>query len=480
MAGRHPLTIECEQAIYGSFPFWDKGYALLAASEGCQKSWIDDFIRLCRSLGQPPGEASPEFDSLIFASPVASGRWVIALGSAQGCDDRGRPGAWAFHALFLSNADYRRAGASPFVFETYLNRKFQKDMSISNIDVELSSGKNRDMKLNRLIINTVILNRLKKFRKIRIIDENTSINHFREFWCHLPEKTRISRSTTTMSFRHNTDFDIAVIKPAAWPPDLSANQQEIITVTFPEIFATPEIANNKRIIYFKFPKWYLPKNFKRIGMLLTLLALCLIGFFTCNSPSTKKSVESSDFLSVKSNLPPDVSRFLALPEKLDLTHAVKEKLIDMAERLHLEMDSTMDSADEIAARVSAAIRYQGPLITLRIDPDRPGGRQAEMMDNAIRQFSEMKSWPKSEFSGSNARLALANLAWSAGEMELSEKAANLQSRIDVQEWFDEFSQKMIPADIEKMLLPTGLESEWPELVEYRLHLIRISEIAMKQ
>ncbi|MFM7127736.1 MAG: hypothetical protein ACKO0V_00080 [bacterium] len=480
MAGRHAANIECEQAIYGSFPFWDKGYALLAASDGCQKSWLDEFIRLCRSLGQPPGEASPEIDSLLFASPLSSGQWVVALGSAQGCDDRGRPGAWAFHALFLSRADYRRAGASPFAFETCFRKRFQKEISLEKLAIEIATDKSHFVKSNSATIHRTIINTMKQSKRIRILDENTSINSFREFWCVLPEKIRLARSITTMSFRHHSDFDIAAMKPAAWPTDLAANRHEITAMTFQEIFAPVERSPARPIIPLQLPKWHLPKRTKRIGVIVSLFVLCLAGLINCNFHSSERPVETRDISSSKSDEPPAPLRFQALPEKPDLTHAVHEELIDMAERLHLEIDAKAESASQIAARVAAAMRYQGPLVAQKIDSGKPGSQQATQMDKAIRRFSEMKPWPTSEDSSPSARLALANLAWVAGLAELSEKAVNLDSRSDVQDWFDQFNRLMIPPDIEKMLIPTGLEAELPELVEYRLHLIRISEIAIKE
>ena len=42
--------------------------------------------------------------------------------SPQGEDDRGRPGALAFHALFLDPHDYRRAGGNPFDFASLLRK----------------------------------------------------------------------------------------------------------------------------------------------------------------------------------------------------------------------------------------------------------------------------------------------------------------------------------------------------------------------
>ena len=86
------MQIAYEQAVYGSFPFWDKGYAVLARSENCRDEWLRDFTHLCQLLGQPPSEAAPVVDKLILAKKLPSGPWLVCQGSAQGCDDRGRTG----------------------------------------------------------------------------------------------------------------------------------------------------------------------------------------------------------------------------------------------------------------------------------------------------------------------------------------------------------------------------------------------------
>ena len=37
------VRVRFEQAVYGSFPFWDRGYALLAHSPGCRPEWLAEF-----------------------------------------------------------------------------------------------------------------------------------------------------------------------------------------------------------------------------------------------------------------------------------------------------------------------------------------------------------------------------------------------------------------------------------------------------
>ena len=107
-----PVLIPYEQAVYGTFPFWDKGYAILARSPNCRDEWIADLRAVCQRYGERPAGAADAGGLLALKLP--SGPWAIIGPCPQGCDDRGRPGALAFHALFLSGSDYRKAGAFPF------------------------------------------------------------------------------------------------------------------------------------------------------------------------------------------------------------------------------------------------------------------------------------------------------------------------------------------------------------------------------
>jgi hypothetical protein len=107
-------SVPFEQAVYGSFPFWDRGYAVLAQSPGCRPEWVSELRAACQRYGERPAGAAEAGG--LFALRLAAGPWMIVRPSEQGRDDQGRPGALAFHALFVSPADYRRADYDPFRF----------------------------------------------------------------------------------------------------------------------------------------------------------------------------------------------------------------------------------------------------------------------------------------------------------------------------------------------------------------------------
>jgi hypothetical protein len=58
----------------------------------------------------------------LFVLKLKDGRWMIVGVYPQGCDDLDRPGALAFHALFVGPRIYWLVGANPFVFTPLLRR----------------------------------------------------------------------------------------------------------------------------------------------------------------------------------------------------------------------------------------------------------------------------------------------------------------------------------------------------------------------
>src|SRR5690349_4968389 len=105
--------VRFEQAVYGSFPFWDRGYALLAQSPGCRPEWLDEFRAACQRFGERPGGVE-DLGAPIVALRLPSGPWAIVGVGSTGSDDRGRPGALAFHGLFVGPREFRKVGYDPF------------------------------------------------------------------------------------------------------------------------------------------------------------------------------------------------------------------------------------------------------------------------------------------------------------------------------------------------------------------------------
>ena len=112
-----------EQAVYGSFPFWNRGYGVLAHSPGCRPEWLAELRTVCQRFGEPPA-GTPHVEGL-FALRLRSGPWLVAGVHSQGCDDRGRPGALAFHGLFIGRFAYAWAGSDPFAFKHQIRHNWR-------------------------------------------------------------------------------------------------------------------------------------------------------------------------------------------------------------------------------------------------------------------------------------------------------------------------------------------------------------------
>jgi hypothetical protein len=106
------IPTRIEHAVYGSFPFWDRGYGILTRSGDCRPEWLASLKQACQRLGEPPANSAAA--ASLFVTRVNRGPWMIVGVFPQGLDDQGRPGALAFHALFVSDFAYRWSGADLF------------------------------------------------------------------------------------------------------------------------------------------------------------------------------------------------------------------------------------------------------------------------------------------------------------------------------------------------------------------------------
>ena len=125
------MDILLEQLVYGSFPFWDRGYDVLARSPECRAEWVADVLAACRKFGEAPAGVTPA--SALFSVSLPSGLRAIVGVEPQGVDDRGRPGALAFHALLVDPHDYRKAGSNPFAFDRAIRRDWSIETTLEAV-----------------------------------------------------------------------------------------------------------------------------------------------------------------------------------------------------------------------------------------------------------------------------------------------------------------------------------------------------------
>jgi hypothetical protein len=204
--------VRFEQAVYGSFPFWDRGYGVLAHSPGCRPDWLAELRAVCQRFGEPP--AGTHHVEGFFALRLQSGPWVVAGVHSQGCDDRGRPGALAFHALFVGRLAYLWAGSDPFRWK----RELRDDWHADDQDRALPTGRLRLWPTrparavpddNRQV--PTIVTAITRRRRV-IVQSNTPIDALAQnVWNQLPCRARMRASVATWAFDIGNGFDLVAL-----------------------------------------------------------------------------------------------------------------------------------------------------------------------------------------------------------------------------------------------------------------------------
>lgn len=464
------MKIAFEQAVYGSFPFWDKGYATLARSAGCRDEWLADFKHLCQSLGQPPNEATPRVNQLILAKKLPSGPWLVCQGSAQGCDDRGRPGAWAFHGLFLSGRDYRRAGATPFAFRSVFLDQFQPDLKLNSKRVEMETPGQTDIS-GILSFRPDLLKWISRGLKFRLLTDNPADLYLLEaLWSQVPASTRRNRSIATWVFRSEADFHLAALGPARMPADSPCKNREIWALTPNEMSATDEIAAVDR----PFKRFLKSKKkailFPVIGLVLAVgVGSCV----TCDRNSDDKNniadITNSDN---KAQLPLK-SRFESLEEPANVKMAIQEQLADWCERLEIPKNGEPGRTLQTVQQISNSVQYQGPSVYFfSKEPGLIGLEGVIDRCSAVRPIPDeiVTTHPDSD------RYSLAVLAWSVGAIQLQSESEKIQNPADARRWFEQLRDFVIPENVKNWINSSRPELKGPEWAEARLHLLRLLRI----
>lgn len=350
---RPPSVIHFEQAVYGSFAFRSDGYALLAQSPGCRSEWLADFRAACRQLGEKPtGTAdSPG----LFALRLASGPWVIVGVSPQGRDDCGRPGALAFHGLFVSPRDYRRAGADPFALAPWLRSEWSeetRELPAGTVEVQPEPAENDSEPEPRArAFATAIAHR----RRVAVESAGPIDDLARRVWRALPIRVRARASVATWAFGNDNRFDLLAV------PRLSGVALDRSYVD-PSTFAT-EIADHFTMLI---------RLAVGVGLASILgasaVSLLLLGegddLDHQPSPPPKSSVAVV--------APPPVRRPAASSGGLDEPgerQRVAEALDALMERFGDVLDPPIRSKDlatdptEAMERLARGLRYRGPLLS---------------------------------------------------------------------------------------------------------------------
>jgi hypothetical protein len=214
-----PAKIRFEQAVYGSFPFWHRGYSLLCRSEGCRPEWLTEMRAVCQRFGEPPA-GTTQADS-VFVLRLKCGPWMIAGVHPQGLDDQDRPGATAFHALFVNPWAYRWAGADPFAFTGAIHREWipaDQDrpmptgictLGATATTAALHSTADADPRL------PLVVRALTEGRRVVVQSGEPIDGLARSAWPRLPHSVRRRTSVATWAFDNANNFDLVALPKLA-------------------------------------------------------------------------------------------------------------------------------------------------------------------------------------------------------------------------------------------------------------------------
>lgn len=198
-------TLAFEQAVYGSFPFWHRGYDLLGHSPGCRPAWISAMKWTCQHLGErlrgvaPPGGLVTRW--------LDDGTWLILHPFSPGTDDVGRPDAVAFHAVFLSPKGARSARFDPFRFHSIFRDDWGPEETAPAPGMVSLRSRDRcegsDDPRIPLVVEALGKGRRVLVEAVEPIDRLTSL-----VWQVLPKRLRQKRTFVTWAYTDAVAFDL--------------------------------------------------------------------------------------------------------------------------------------------------------------------------------------------------------------------------------------------------------------------------------
>ncbi len=423
---RGRVRVRYEQAVYGSFPFWDKGYAILARSPGCRDEWIDEFRRICGLMGEKHTGA---IDAASFFSTELGDRGprIAALAFPTGNDDQGRPGAVAFHALFLDRRDFDRIAADPFALRSALRSDWtaattelpQGQIEI-NLDVEDNARGAIDIK-DSLCVESIA--RAIGLGSRVIVSSDRPIDDLaREIWRKLSFRVRRSASFSSWSHGDGARFDLVAMPAAAAASAVEADRRAVAAETLP-ISSGARSNGSTRIV-----------DPIVVGAIVAAFTVLLITYMAVSVYRSRRPETANKRPEFRAEVP-DRSRRRGELSRAEIDR-IGESLVDFAERFHL-LDRTTD-ADLIARLdrpndqdltrlmllIDSRLRYRGPRTT---EADRnlwlsqPGNvaTRIAQWEDQIRMFTPERRLP-ADFANGPLDWRLAALAWSFHRESIAE------------------------------------------------------------
>ena len=280
------------------------------------------------------GEAPPGVAPLpsLFALRLPSGPWAVVGAWSPGSDDRGRPGALAFHALIVAERDYRRGGSDPFAYAGAHRRDWSAGSTLGplNWKVEPRPGVHAGRPPSPPAVEA-----LTKGRKVAV-ESATPIDGFaRSVWLGL--RRRSGRNPR-------------------WPPGRSGSTNGFDLVAIPRLSAVELDSSYLFDLDSEIPE---PPRASRglpaAGRVALTLSVALAAFW----PGGAGSVPGLRTIRPTRPSPPPAP-FAAIDEAG--RSRVMAGLLDLADRFEAFEVGTSETPAGLIVRFSERVRYRGPIL----------------------------------------------------------------------------------------------------------------------
>ena len=407
-------TARCrfEQAAYGSFPFREGGYGPLAHSPGCRADSLDAFHAACRAIGQPP-PGSGDLAGTMLAMPIGRrGPWMIVGVHSLGSDDRGRPDALAFHALFVERREFRKVGFDPFALMPALRRDWTAEASLEagTISARPADPPPEPSERARRIVRA-----LTHRRKVAFAADAPIVALASEVVAILSPARRRRLALATWAFADDLDLDLAAapnlagwelggshVDPFAEPPDRPRRPTRRAAIVAAWVVAGWVVA----------------------AALLGLAAWGIAGRDAAPLPRTIVPAKPRDQAirhAFDRSPAPDPASYAEREEGFDETAKVRDRLRALVRAARLAAIGARDAPSDrheatALMRELHTWRYHGPLLTVRdleaiAKSSGEGRSRALAWDRRIRGFAADRALPRG-FGTGPLRWQIDTLAWS--------------------------------------------------------------------
>ncbi|WP_435016369.1 hypothetical protein TA3x_003935 [Tundrisphaera sp. TA3] len=433
-----PILVE--QVVYGSFAFWDRGYAVLARSPGVRDEWLSDLLAACRRYGEAPRGAAPS--PALFSLSLPSGPRAVVGVFPQGCDDRGRPGALAFHGLLIADRDYRRLGADPFAFAGALRGEWTAEaVALPGLTwPEPAPGPPPEPRAAEDPRAAKVAAALGRGRRVALESDAPIDALARDAWRLLPESARRRASVATWAFGNDNHFDLLAAPRLA---GVALDGSYLLPGLIDDPDPLPEPADPARPVARR--PWLAPAS---VAAGLILMAAIV---FWPRGRDEAELVESRPVVGATPS-PPDPAELARF----------EDGLRRLAERF-----AVPDPGDPagLMARFAEQVRYRGPTLTdqevarlaAESDPDRD---RALAWHDQIGRLRDDRPWPEDFARLDPGRQIVAF----AGSYHLDGKDQPIAGIPDA---LDEALSRPGP------VVPTPLASRYPALSDYTRFLARL-------